>query len=275
MNPATIENEARDPLFIGEFSPTDSSLLHLVPERLSEWGQSSAKRIFDVGVVLAISPVLLPLIMLIALGVRLTSRGPIFFFQKRVGRYGKPFTIVKFRTMVHSDHPRSGTITTTDNRQITYLGRFLRYWKLDELPQFLNVLRSDMSLVGPRPKVPEQQIGELRYRPGITGAASIAFAREELLLAALPKEYLHAYYLSAIVPLKQRLDDAYMARATLLSDLKLLLKTGLRRWDAIENLEMLAIVRDGTYCDHLRGRRDSAALYDLRRGDRRVLRNGS
>lgn len=204
----------------------------MVTDGVSHWTRSSAKRVFDVVCVLAALPVLLPLIAIIAIAVRLTSRGPILFLQKRLGRDAMPFTIIKFRTMIHSDVMGSGSITTVNNKHITYVGRILRYWKLDELPQLFNVLRADMSLVGPRPKVPEQQVGYLRCRPGVTGAASIAFAREEVLLADIPKQRLGAYYNDIVLPLKQRLDDGYMARATFMSDLRLILKTVLRRWDS-------------------------------------------
>lgn len=206
--------------------------LHMVADGVSHWTQSSAKRVFDVVCVLAALPFLLPLTAIIALAVRLTSRGPVLFLQKRIGRDARPFTIIKFRTMVHSDVIGNGSIAAVNNQHITYVGRILRYWKLDELPQLFNVLRADMSLVGPRPKVPEQQVGYLRCRPGVTGAASIAFAREEVLLADIPKQRLDAYYNNIVLPLKQRLDDGYMARATFVSDLRLILTTVLRRWDS-------------------------------------------
>jgi lipopolysaccharide/colanic/teichoic acid biosynthesis glycosyltransferase len=140
------------------------------------------------------------------------------------------FSILKFRTMVHPSPAGKGFITTIDDEQITGVGRVLRYWKLDELPQLMNVLRGEMSLVGPRPLVPEQQIGRLRCRPGITGAASLAFAREEVLLAGIPREQLDGYYASQVLPLKHQLDNVYMARATFFSDLKLLVKTGMTVW---------------------------------------------
>lgn len=175
-------------------------------------------------------PVLLPLLLIVACMVRLTSRGPALFLQKRVGRNGIHFTIYKFRTMLLSKH-RRGNITSTNDPDITSLGKFLRWWKLDELPQFLNVLQGDMSLVGPRPKVPEQQTSVSSCRPGITGAATIAFAQEDLLLVGIPEGELEDYCHNVLLPLKQRLDDSYMASATLRSDLRLLLHTAMRRWD--------------------------------------------
>jgi lipopolysaccharide/colanic/teichoic acid biosynthesis glycosyltransferase len=210
---------------------------YLVCSPMSRWARSRAKRFFDLVVVIAALPVAAPLCLLIAIVIRINSRGPAFFLQKRIGRHGKPFSIVKFRTMRHSDSCAANSITTIDNERITSAGRILRYWKLDELPQLLNVLRGEMSLVGPRPRVPEQQRGEIQCRPGITGAASLAFAREEVLLATIPKHHLDTYYANRVIPLKQRLDDAYMARATFPSDLRLLFLTAFRVWVAAAESE--------------------------------------
>ena len=208
--------------------------VHGFPAPLSRWAASQAKRAFDVALVLAALPLLAPLCLLIAIAVRISSTGPVFFLQKRAGMGGRFFTIVKFRTMVHGERQGKGFITTIDDEQITPAGRVLRYWKLDELPQFLNVLRGDMSLVGPRPRVPEQQVGRLRCRPGITGAASLAFAREEVLLAGIPRHLLDTYYASRVLPVKQQLDDDYMARATFFSDVKLICKTVITVGAAVE-----------------------------------------
>jgi lipopolysaccharide/colanic/teichoic acid biosynthesis glycosyltransferase len=156
------------------------------------------------------------------------------------------FSIVKFRTMRHPGPSGENSITTIDNERITAVGRFFRYWKLDELPQLLNVLRGEMSLVGPRPRVPDQQRGTIQSRPGITGAASLAFAREEAFLATIPRHHLDNYYANRVLPLKQRLDDAYMARATFASDLKLLFLTAFRVWIATEEAEPVdALSSDG------------------------------
>ena len=133
--------------------------------------------------------------------------------------------------MTHCEHFSHNPVTTTENQRFTPIGLFLRRWKLDELPQLLNVLVGDMSMVGPRPKLLEHQIADLSCRPGITGAATIAFAREEQILAQLPNHHLDDYYSSVILPFKHQLDVEYMARATFLSDLKLILDSALRRWD--------------------------------------------
>ncbi len=211
--------------------------LRIVPVALSKWTRSRAKRFLDVALTAGALPLVAPVCLLIAAVIRIASSGPVFFLQRRAGRDGRLFWIVKFRTMVHPSPAGKGSITTIDDEQITGVGRVLRYWKLDELPQLVNVLRGEMSLVGPRPRVPEQQTAPIRCRPGITGAASLAFAREEVLLAGIPREQLDGYYASRVLPLKQQLDDAYMARATFFSDLKLLWKTGVAVWTADEALD--------------------------------------
>jgi lipopolysaccharide/colanic/teichoic acid biosynthesis glycosyltransferase len=226
------EVESAERLKAGRKPAMDTrSSIHLVRERVSVWSRSSAKRFFDCACILPLTPVLVPLFMVIGLAVRLTSSGPVLFMQKRMGRNGRTFTIVKFRTLEHCENRTHHSVTTTDNQRFTPVGPFLRRWKLDELPQLWNVLKGDMSLVGARPKLPEHQIGKLRCRPGITGAATIAFAREENYLARLPKHNLDEYYHERILPAKHQIDIEYMARATFLSDLRLLFDTVLRRWD--------------------------------------------
>ena len=199
--------------------------------RLSFWSQSGAKRLFDLVCALLVLPLLIPIFLVIVLAILFTSRGPVLFLQARVGSHNQSFTILKFRTLEHRVQGSHNSITTAENQRFTLIGPFLRRWKLDELPQLLNVLMGDMSFVGPRPKLPEHQLGRLRCRPGITGAATIAFAREEQILAALPHHRLDDYYHSIILPAKLRLDTDYMARATFLSDLKLIVDTAFRRWD--------------------------------------------
>jgi lipopolysaccharide/colanic/teichoic acid biosynthesis glycosyltransferase len=207
------------------------SSIHLVRSRVSAWSRSGAKRLFDCACIIPVTPLLIPFFLLIGLAVRLTSSGPVLFMQKRMGRSGRTFTIVKFRTLEHCEHRSHHSVTTADNQRFTPVGPFLRRWKLDELPQLWNVLKGDMSLVGARPKLPEHQIVELQCRPGITGAATLAFAREENFLARLPKHDLNDYYCEKILPAKHQIDIEYMARATFLSDFKLLVDTVLRRWD--------------------------------------------
>jgi lipopolysaccharide/colanic/teichoic acid biosynthesis glycosyltransferase len=202
----------------------------VVEKPLSPWSRSGAKRFFDCACVLLALPLLVPVLLAIALAVRLTSSGPVLFLQKRMGRHGRSFTILKFRTMIHTADRAHHAVTTAGNQQFTPIGSFLRRWKLDELPQLLNVLWGDMSLVGPRPKMPEHVIVDLPCRPGITGAATIVFACEEAILDLIPKHQLDNCYHTIILPAKRQLDSEYMARATFFSDLKLIVNSVLRRW---------------------------------------------
>ncbi len=197
---------------------------------LSPWSRSAAKRLFDCVSVLLALPLLIPVMLFAALLVRLTSRGPVLFLQERVGQFGRRFTILKFRTMIHVPDQAHHPITTSENQRFTPAGPFLRRWKLDELPQILNVLLGHMSLVGPRPKLPEHVVFDPPCRPGITGMATNIFANEEAVLAYLPKEKLDAFYHAVVLPAKRRLDAEYMSRATFLSDFRLLINAVLRRW---------------------------------------------
>lgn len=195
------------------------------PANLSAWSSSRAKRIFDCACVALALPFVIPVLLLVALCVRATSAGPVLFLQQRVGRGGQRFTILKFRTLSRGEGDRTGEL------RFTQIGRFLRRWKLDELPQVFNVLAGDMSLVGPRPKMPEYELEDPCCRPGITGAATIVFACEEDLLHQSPSLRSGDVYRSVVMPAKLRLDKEYMARATFASDLRLLASTLLRRWD--------------------------------------------
>ncbi len=199
---------------------------------LSRWSLSPLKRAFDIAVVCAASPLVCPLFLIIAAAVRLSSPGPAIFRQTRIGARAKPFTILKFRTMLVPDAGEQHGIASAAAERITPIGEILRKLKLDELPQFFNVLRGDMSLVGPRPKIAEQQIGVFLCKPGITGAATLAFAREESFLSQIPAESLPRYFRKHVLPAKHALDSAYMAQATLSSDLRLLLLTAFGRWHA-------------------------------------------
>ncbi len=225
--------------------------VHTAWKGLSPWSRSAAKRLFDCACVLLALPVLLPLMLAIAAAVRLTSPGPVLFLQKRMGRYGRTFTILKFRTLIHVAETAHDPNAATHHQCLTPIGRFLRRWKLDELPQLANVLAGHMSLVGPRPKMPEYVILELPCRPGITGMATIVFACEERILARVAKEHLNAYIHAVVLPAKRQLDAEYMARATFLSDLRLLVNTLLRRWDTaaleeISGLPDFATEHEGT-----------------------------
>lgn len=189
------------------------------------WSVSRSKRTLDFLLAVAALVMLALPIVIIVVCVRLTSRGPAFFVQRRVGRGGTLFRIYKFRSM--KDDAGSGPgLTRGGDLRITAFGRWLRRFKLDELPQFYNVLRGDMSLVGPRPKLPcYESITDMPYRPGITGAATLAFRSEEELLSAIHPAQLDQFYDREIKPLKAQLDLQYMSTATLGSDLKMLATT--------------------------------------------------
>lgn len=207
---------------------------------LSPWTLSPWRRLCDILLILAILPLLLALCACVALVVSCTPGGPVLFRQQRVGRNGKVFTILKFRTMLAAPIHAQATLAVNCEQRITRAGRILRRWKLDELPQFVNVLRGEMTLVGPRPRIPEQQTGILPCHPGITGAATLAFAQEEVLLAGLPRHEVDEYCRTVLLPMKHRLDAHYMAEATVASDLLILLRTALRRWPRFATVQARA-----------------------------------
>jgi lipopolysaccharide/colanic/teichoic acid biosynthesis glycosyltransferase len=187
-----------------------------------------AKRLFDVLASALLLLFLAPLGLLLGAAIKLDSPGPVFFRQERVGRYGKPFRIHKFRTMVAHAADHGPAITVGQDARITRVGSWLRRSKLDELAQLIDVLRGDMSLVGPRPEVPQYVAlypADLRervlaVRPGITDPASLAHADEsdELAQAADPERY----YIEVVMPRKLRAAAAYAQHATLFTDLHVL-----------------------------------------------------
>ncbi len=190
-----------------------------------------AKRLFDFTVAALALALLWPLLAAVALCVRLDSPGPVMFRQERVGRFGRVFRIHKFRTMV-VDAPALGLpLTVGDDARITRVGRWLRRTKLDELPQLVDVLWGDMSLVGPRPEVPRWvahypltlRDTVLSVRPGITDPSSLDFINEvELLARAADPE---REYIEVILPRKLQAAADYAAHATLWTDLCVLLRT--------------------------------------------------
>lgn len=191
----------------------------------SPWSSSRAKRACDVVVAIPAIAALAPVMIAIAVAVKMDSAGPVLFRQRRSGSGGTPFTILKFRTM-RADSARKGPLVTKDgDKRLTSVGRLIRRYKLDELPQLFNVIRGEMSFVGPRPKVPRHQNTPLAYRPGITGAATQIFRNEEGILRHVPDEYLDVFQMNVLTPMKTDLDRRYMERATFFSDLKLILCT--------------------------------------------------
>lgn len=180
--------------------------------------------------------ILTPMFILIAVWIKIDSPGPAFFRQTRVGRFGVHFKIWKFRTMVVNAPSLGTAITVGDDPRITSSGKWLRKFKLDELPQLLNVIKGEMSLVGPRPEVPyyvqfytaaQRQVLDLI--PGITDLASIKYRNENELLAASAEEHealdAEELYIKKVIPDKIRINLEYAREATILRDLVIILKT--------------------------------------------------
>jgi lipopolysaccharide/colanic/teichoic acid biosynthesis glycosyltransferase len=180
-----------------------------------------------------------PALGMIAVAVRFTSSGPVIFRQQRVGQNRKLFTIYKFRTMVENSEAIGPGHTAKGDPRITFVGRILRRFKLDELPQLYNVLRGDMSLVGPRPKLPNHDSAAMACRPGVTGAATLAFRLEARILSEVPAERIEGFYQQYIVPRKRRLDSEYLERATVWSDIKVLLATVFRIGEHITHEDLM------------------------------------
>ena len=191
----------------------------------STWSLSGAKRALDFCTALLALAMLAVPMMVIAICVRLSSRGAALFVQKRVGRDGRLFEIYKFRSMAQGASSGPG-LTSSGDRRVTSFGRVIRKFKLDELPQFYNILRGDMSLVGPRPKLPiYEPIANMPYRPGITGAATLAFRHEEDILGGVHFSQMEYFYTNQIKPLKAQIDLQYMSNATLWSDMCMIAST--------------------------------------------------
>jgi lipopolysaccharide/colanic/teichoic acid biosynthesis glycosyltransferase len=185
------------------------------------------KRAFDLATSLIALVILLPVFGVVAACIVLDDRGPVFFRQARVGLKGKPFRIWKFRTMVCG--APGANVSPSDDPRVTRVGRFLRHWYLDELPQMINVLRGDMSFVGPRPETPEfvelYSVDEreiLRVRPGVLGPSTLAFMDEAAILSSgdSPSEL----YERDVLHERVRLDLGYLEHSSLLTDVGLIIR---------------------------------------------------
>jgi lipopolysaccharide/colanic/teichoic acid biosynthesis glycosyltransferase len=190
-----------------------------------------AKRLFDFFFATFGLIVTAPIFLVVALAIKLDSRGPVFFRHKRVGRYGVPFLMYKFRTMVENADSIGPAITTHADARITRVGRILRDAKLDELPQLINVWKGEMSMVGPRPEVakyvshytPEQQEA-LMVKPGVTGPTQIEWRDEAARLQNI--ENIDEYYVQHILPQKLAVDLAYVrAPKSVRSDVGYIIQT--------------------------------------------------
>jgi len=186
------------------------------------------KRAFDLAVSSLGLIILSPLLGMVGLLIKIDSRGSVFFHGQRVGKGGQVFRIVKFRTMVEGSASKGPGFTVAGDPRVTRIGRFLRRTKIDELPQLWNVVRGDMSLVGPRPEDPryvalynDQQRRVLCVRPGITGPASIQYRNEEMLLALRGA----GAYEALIMPKKIAVDLEYLRCRSFVGDLKIMLST--------------------------------------------------
>jgi lipopolysaccharide/colanic/teichoic acid biosynthesis glycosyltransferase len=188
------------------------------------------KRLFDFVVSSAGLVVLLPLLAVLAIVLKRESTGPVFYRGLRAGRHGKPFRIFKFRTMVMDADKIGGPTSSADDPRITRVGNFLRRYKLDELPQLINVLKGEMSLVGPRPEVVQEVLlytdeekRLLEVRPGITDWASIRFRNEGEILRGSADP--HQAYREKIRPEKIRLGLEYVRSHSFMTDCKIIVNT--------------------------------------------------
>ncbi len=192
-----------------------------------------SKRVFDVALATGCLIVALPAMLLIALSVRLTSRGPILYRGVRAGVRGAPFRILKFRSMVWNAERVGGSATAANDSRITWLGSWIRRFKVDELPQLINVIKGEMSIVGPRPEVykyvqlyseRDQQV--LSVRPGLTDWASLWDIDEGLKLQRYADP--EAAYVEHILPVKLELQRYYIDNWSLLEDLKIVMYTAVK-----------------------------------------------
>jgi lipopolysaccharide/colanic/teichoic acid biosynthesis glycosyltransferase len=199
------------------------------PPLENAWNDSLLKRLFDLLLALLLLFLFSPLMLAIALSVKSTSKGSVLFRQNRVGKHGHEFQLFKFRSM------RQGCagpkVTRTGDPRITAVGSIIRKWKLDELPQLFNVVRGDMSFVGPRPDVAEYlrrlnqaQRQILHLRPGITSSATLKYRKEEQLLSQV-NDNVETFYCTEVLPEKVRMDLDYAQNAGFRSDLGILLRT--------------------------------------------------
>ena len=216
-----------------------------------------AKRAFDTAFAVGGLLVLGPLFLLVLILVKCSDGGPIFFRQQRVGQFGKNFWLWKFRTMI-VDAERLGISVTKDgDPRITRLGRYLRRWKLDELPQLWNVLKGEMSFVGPRPEVPryvEQyspaQREILKYKPGITDLATLVFRDEEMLLRSANS--VEDFYLKHCVPRKIELNRQYAKKANLAQDIWIIVQTLCPYWVGVLTIYGAALLASFWFAHMLR-----------------------
>jgi lipopolysaccharide/colanic/teichoic acid biosynthesis glycosyltransferase len=188
------------------------------------------KRVFDIIATLIGGVLLLPLIVPIAIWIKLSSKGPLFYVQKRVGRNFQEFNLYKFRSMIINADKVGPSVTSGDDPRITKIGKIIRKTKIDELPQLLNVLKGDMSLVGPRPEVmkfvkqrKQEYKKVLSVKPGITDNAAIKYRDEETIMQQYRDK--ERAYIDIVLPKKIELYYKYIDNISFINDIYLILKT--------------------------------------------------
>lgn len=193
-------------------------------------GSLIVKRCFDIVLALLLTVICLPFMLIIAVWIKCDSKGSVFFLQKRITKYGRPFRIIKFRTMVTNAEQQGTQVTVQNDSRVTRAGKFLRKCRLDELPQLFNVLKGDMTFVGTRPEVPkyvnsytDEMYATLLMPAGITSLASIKFKDEEKLLSGAADT--DEVYLHTVLPQKMRYNLEYIDRFNFFYDIKLMFMT--------------------------------------------------
>jgi len=188
------------------------------------------KRVFDIIASFVGMIFLTPVLLVIMIWIKFSSKGPLFYVQKRVGKDFKEFNLYKFRSMIVNADKQGPSVTSGDDKRITKIGKIIRRTKIDELPQLLNVLKGDMSLVGPRPEVmkfvsqkKEAYKTVLSVKPGITDNAAIVFRNEESIMEQYKDK--EDAYINTLLPQKIELYYTYIKNISFLNDIKLILKT--------------------------------------------------
>lgn len=188
------------------------------------------KRIFDLVLAFIVLIIFLPLFIILGIAIKIDSKGPVMFRQTRVTQYGKRFRIFKFRTMVNNADKIGSQITTKNDARVTRVGRVLRKFRLDEIPQLFNIIVGDMSFVGTRPEVPkyverysDEMLATLLLPAGVTSEASIQYKDEELLLANASD--VDEVYINRVLPEKMKYNLKSLREFSLLNDIKTMIKT--------------------------------------------------
>lgn len=227
-----------------------------------------SKRLFDIVFAALGLLVLFPCFAIVALLIKLTDRGPVLYRQTRIGRFGKPFQIWKFRTMIVNAHEFGPLITNERDPRITFVGRILRKTKIDELPQLWNVLKGEMSFVGPRPQVPrfinkltEAQREMLKHRPGITDLATLKFRDEEELLSGA--DDVDDFYIRHCLPRKIALNLQYSRQASLHHDVWIILQTLCPYWFAVLVVYLVSLTLGFWLCYEIRSDFNPTPAYRL------------